>query len=128
MARHEIVSPDSLRILSGHVARMQQEIHNLRRRLSAYACELDDAVDVTVKKPLFRFILDASLGTTSATGTGLISTQYGPGTAHSTTGTVTLINLLTSTGGYLFEGTSGAAGLAHYGSSTGSPILNMGCP
>ena len=80
------------------------------------------------RKRLFRFVLDSALGTTDATGTGLVSTQYGTGVSHSTTGTVTLVNLLTSTGGYLFEGTSGAAGLAYYGSSTGSPIIQLECP
>lgn len=127
MGRHEIVSPDSLRVLSGHVARMQQEIHNLRRRLGAYRSELDDG-GAGEPKRLFRFVLDASLGTTAGTVVGKITDQYGSGTAHSTTGTITLVNLLTSTGGYLFEGTSGAAGLAYYGSSTGSPIIQMECP
>ena len=125
MGRHEIISPDSLRNLSGHVARMQQEIHNLRRRLSAYVCELDDASQGI--KPLFRFTLDAALATSDATGSGLITNQYGEGTAQSTASAVTLINLAI-TGGYLFSGSSGQAGLAYYGSSTGSPIIQMECP
>ena len=79
------------------------------------------------RKKLFRFLLDASLGTSQATGTGVITHQYGVGVAQSTTGTVTLINLAID-GGYLFSGSSGAAGLAYYGSSTGSPILQMECP
>ena len=42
MARHEIIHPDSLRQLQAHVARLEQEVYNTRRRLGAFRCELDD--------------------------------------------------------------------------------------
>jgi hypothetical protein len=40
MARLEIIAHDSLRQLSAQFQRMQQEMNNLRRRLSAFRCEL----------------------------------------------------------------------------------------
>lgn len=42
MARIEIISPDSLRQLSAQFQRLQQQVGNLTRRLSAFRNELDD--------------------------------------------------------------------------------------
>jgi hypothetical protein len=77
-------------------------------------------------KKLCRFVLDAALGTSEASGTGKITHQYGDGTAHSTTGTITVANLAISSG-YLFAGTSGHAGLAYHTSATNWKILQMEC-
>jgi len=61
MARIEIIAPDSLRQLSGQFQRMQQELNNLRRRLSAFRCELGGEENV-----IFG-VADASIaGTTAA--------------------------------------------------------------
>lgn len=82
-------------------------------------------------KPLIRFTLSAALATSDASKTGTIQTQYGPGVASPDTGSgaITLHNLLTSTGGvYVFEGASGAAGLAMWDSGTNYRILQMECP
>lgn len=79
-------------------------------------------------KKLCRFVLDAALATSDPSGSGLLTNQYGDGTAHST-GAITVGNLLTRTADvYLFEGTSGAAGLAYYTTGTAWRILNMECP
>lgn len=80
-------------------------------------------------KKLCRFILDASLATGDASGTAKITNQYGDGTAHSTSGTITVGNMLTSaTTAYLFSGSSGNAGLAYYSTGTTWQILQMQCP
>ena len=207
MARLEIIAHDSLRQLSAQFQRMQQEMNNLRRRLSAFRCELggeenvifgvadasiagtsaaladpasgtlnvykfnstggttDTSRDETVhnlstvarttseytvavrdyesgrwmavagsgaatgNKRLCRFVLDAALSTSAASAAAKIVVQYGDGTAHSTTGTITVGNLLTSgTSVFLFEGTSGAAGLAYWDSGTEWRIVQMECP
>jgi len=79
-------------------------------------------------KKLCRFVLDAALSTTAASVAGKITNQYGDGTAHSTTGTITLGNLLTKTAGtYTFEGSSGNAGLAYHTSGTAWRIVQMQC-
>jgi hypothetical protein len=79
-------------------------------------------------KKLCRFVMDAALTTTKATESAKITTQFGAGTAHSTTGTITVRNLLTSAGGvYLFEGSSGNAGLAYYDADTNWQIIQMEC-
>lgn len=210
MARIEIIAPDSLRQLSGQFQRMQQELNNLRRRLSAFRCELGDGdvifgvADAAIAgtsaalgdpycgtlsvykftstggttdqagttdsgrnetvynldtvsrttdeytvcvrdyksgkwltagsgagvgyKKLCRFVLDAAMATSDPTGSGLLTAQYGDGTAHST-GAISLDNLLTKTAStYLFAGTSGAAGLGYYTTGTNWRIIQMECP
>ena len=83
----------------------------------------------TGNKRLCRFVLDAALSTSAASAAAKIVVQYGDGTAHSTTGTITVGNLLTSgTSVFLFEGTSGAAGLAYWDSGTEWRIVQMECP
>lgn len=80
-------------------------------------------------KKLCRFLLDAAMTTSDASGTGKITNQYGDGTAHSTSGTITVGNMLTAaTSAYLFSGSSGAAGLAYWDSGTNWRILQMECP
>jgi hypothetical protein len=60
MARLEIIAHDSLRQLSAQFQRMQQEMNNLRRRLSAFRCELGGEENV-----IFG-VADASIAGTSA--------------------------------------------------------------
>jgi hypothetical protein len=79
-------------------------------------------------KKLCRFTLDAAMATSNPTGSGLLTAQYGDGTAHST-GAISLDNLLTKTAStYLFSGTSGAAGLGYYTTGTNWRIIQMECP
>lgn len=81
-------------------------------------------------KPLVRFTLAAALATSDASKSATITNQYGPGVDNTTSaGGITVHNLLTSTGGvYVFEGASGAAGLAAWDSGTNYRILQMECP
>lgn len=80
-------------------------------------------------KKICRFLLDAALTTSDASVAAKIAAQYGDGTAHSTAGTITAWNLLTSgTSVYLFSGSSGAAGLAYWDAGTNWRILQMECP
>lgn len=77
------------------------------------------------KKRLCRFVLDATLTTSEETGSALLTSQYGEGTAHST-GAITVYNLLTSVAEcYLFAGSSGYAGYAYYDSGTNWRILQL---
>lgn len=68
MARHEIIHPDSLRMLSAQVQRQQQEIWNLRRRLGAFRCELDDPT--TPATPQAWYIGKASGDISAASSAG----------------------------------------------------------
>lgn len=74
-------------------------------------------------KHLCRFTLDAALATSDPSALALLTNQYGEGTAHST-GEITVANMLVSGGTYLFEGTSGMAGLAYYTSGAGTTDTN----
>lgn len=76
---------------------------------------------------LVRFTLSAALTTSDATKSATITNQYGPGVAATTT-TITVHNLATSGGAYVFSGASGAAGLALWDSGTNYRIIQMECP
>jgi hypothetical protein len=78
-------------------------------------------------KLLCRFTLDAALATTDASKAATITHQYGPGSAHAST-SITVYNLAKAGSGYLFEGASGAAGLAYWDSGTSWRIIQMECP
>lgn len=124
--RYEIVHPDSLRMLSGQMARMQQQVQNLHRRLGAYRCELD--VGDSPLKPFCRFTLNAALATSDASVAATITDQYGPGADHTTT-TITVYNFLTHDAGvYQYEGDSGDAGKAYWDSGTSWHVFDMECP
>lgn len=83
--------------------------------------------DYIGKKPLVRFTLDSALATSDASKAATITDQYGQGVDGATS--ITVHNLLTSTAStYVFEGASGAAGLAFWDSGTNYRVLNMQCP
>jgi len=78
-------------------------------------------------KALCRFTLDAALATTDASKTAVAQSQYGTGYGGLTN--ITVYNLLTAVAGtYVFEGASGAAGLAYLDSGTDWRIIQMECP
>jgi hypothetical protein len=80
------------------------------------------------RKRWCRFTLSAAMTTSDSSKSATIHSQIGPGVAHTTT-SITVNNLLTSSSGvYLFEGASGAAGLAVFDSGTTWQIVNMECP
>lgn len=80
-------------------------------------------------KPLCRFRLDAALATADASKAAVITAQYGCGVAHSTTSTITVYNLQNgAASAYLFEGSSGDAGLAYWDSARNWRIVQMECP
>jgi hypothetical protein len=82
------------------------------------------------RKPLVRFTLAAALTTSEASEAATIVSQYGYGCDGPTGASgITANNLLTATGGvYVFEGASGAAGLAMWDSGTNYRIIQLECP
>ena len=80
-------------------------------------------------KQFCRFTTTAAFDTSDGSVPGTIETQMGGGSDHAST-SATFNNLLTSTANvYLFEGASGAAGLAWYtGTGTIWQIVQMECP
>lgn len=85
----------------------------------------------SVYKPYIRFTLTAALTTADSSGTGTITTQYGPGIASPNTGAgaITLYNYLTSVGAtYRWEGDAGTAGIAAWDSGANYLIIDMECP
>lgn len=78
-------------------------------------------------KPLVRFTLGGALSTSDATASASITAQYGPGVDNSTS--ITVRNIETSTASqYIFEGASGAAGIAGWDFSQTYQILQLECP
>lgn len=86
-----------------------------------------EIVNVVDKRPLVRFTLSATLTTSSASASATITAQYGIGITTAST-SITVHNLQVSGGGYLFEGASGAAGLALWAGGTNYRIIQMECP
>jgi len=86
------------------------------------------AVGTQFPKPLVRFTLDETLGTSDAAKNATITNQYSPG-MDNPGNTISVQNLLTSVGGtYVFEGDSGDAGLAFWDSGQTYIIIQMECP
>lgn len=83
--------------------------------------------DTGLIKPLADFSLGSAMTTSDASKSATIQNQYGPGKDNSTS--ITVYNMATSTGGtYVFEGASGARGLALWDSGTNYRIIQMECP
>jgi hypothetical protein len=79
-------------------------------------------------KQLCRFTLNAELTTAQSSKAATIQSQYGPGIDHPST-SITVCNCAIGAGGaYIFEGASGAAGLAIWDSDTNWRIIQMECP
>lgn len=77
-------------------------------------------------KRLVRFILDAAMATSDEYVAALITNQYGDGTAHSTTSSINAYNMdAGGSYGYLFEGSSGWAGLAYHDTDRNFRILQL---
>lgn len=72
-------------------------------------------------KPLIDFVLDTGLNTTSASATALIVDQFGPGTAHSTTSSVTVLNGPND----MYFGSSGTYGQAVWNTSRQFKIVQL---
>jgi hypothetical protein len=75
----------------------------------------------TGNKALIDFRLDSALNTSNASATALIIAQFGPGTAHSTTSTITVLN----GPGDMYHGTSGTYGQAVYHTSRQFKIVQL---
>ena len=82
-------------------------------------------------KPLVRFTLSAALGSSDASKTATIQSQFGHGMDNPNTGAgaITVHNLLTHSGGvYKYFGDSGDAGMAVWDSANDYRILDLECP
>ena len=86
------------------------------------------AVACQLVKPLCAFTLDAALATTEASKAATITAQYGPGMANATAITVHNQRVKAGASTYIFEGASGAYGLAEWDSGTNYRIINLECP
>ena len=75
-----------------------------------------------------EFVLTEALATTDASADADVVSGYGPGLPDAETA-ITVLNLLTATEStYLFEGASGAKGLAIHKGGTDYQIFQMECP
>ena len=88
-----------------------------------------DIIESIVYKPIIQFKLTSGLTTSDITGVADIVGQFGFGADNLNT-SVNVINTLTSDGStYIFNGSSGNRGIAHYASSSNNYIIvNMECP
>lgn len=77
--------------------------------------------DSSSYKPLIDFVLDSGLNTTDASATALIVNQFGPGTAHSTTSSVTVLQ----GPGDMYFGSSGTYGQAVWNTSRQFKIIQL---
>ena len=94
MATHKIVAEQSLRELSGQMARMRMEIGNLQRRLAAYRCELgDDDVGIFPGKTGGTGITAASSNTLGTGTVTLYTVTSNSSAVESSTETVTCLNI-----------------------------------
>lgn len=77
---------------------------------------------------LVRFTLDSAMTTSDSSKAATITNQYGLGVQSADT-SITVHNMQTASGGvYLFEGSSGAAGLAFWDTDDDYIIVQMECP
>lgn len=69
------------------------------------------------RKPYIRFKVTTAVTTGTASFSAALMEQYGPGLAHPST-TISVSNLITGAGGYVFKGSTGNMGMALWDSST----------